>query len=62
MVSLQLLDPSAWRMAADGGVLREENVIVLEARSIMYSLLPVKRSATHVFFFFSDEDENPGLS
>ena len=32
-VSLQLLDPSEWKLAAFGGFLREDNII-LEARSI----------------------------
>ena len=37
-VSLQLVDPSEWKLAAYGGFWREENVIVLEARSILYAL------------------------
>ena len=34
-VSLQLLDPSKWMLAACGAVFREENIRVLEARSIL---------------------------
>ena len=33
-VSVQLLDPSEWKLTAYGGFFREENIIVLEARSI----------------------------
>ena len=33
-VSLQLLDPSEWRLTACGGLLCEGNIIILEARSI----------------------------
>ena len=32
-VSLQLLIPYEWKLVADGGFFREENIIVLEARS-----------------------------
>ena len=34
-VSLHLLDPSEWKLAAYGGFFREENIIILEARSIL---------------------------
>ena len=34
-VSLQLRDPSKWSLAVLGGFFREENIIVLEERSIM---------------------------
>ena len=37
-VSLQLLDPSERRLAAYGGFFREGNIIVLEARSILYAV------------------------
>ena len=37
-MSLQLLDPSGWKLAAYGGFFREENIIVLEARSILYAV------------------------
>ena len=38
-VSLQLLDPSEWRLVAYGDLFREEkNSIVLEARSILYAV------------------------
>ena len=37
-VSLQLLDPSEWKMAAFGGFFREENITILEARSILYAV------------------------
>ena len=33
-VSLQLSDPSKWTVAACRGFFREENILVLEARSI----------------------------
>ena len=36
VVSLQLLDPSGWTLTAHGGFFREENIVVLEARSILY--------------------------
>ena len=36
-VSLQLLDPSEWQLAAYGAFCREENIIILEARSILYA-------------------------
>ena len=35
---LQLLDPSEWTLAAYGGFFREENIIVLEARVLMYAV------------------------
>ena len=35
---LQFLDPSEWRLAAYGGFFREENIIVLEARSILFAV------------------------
>ena len=34
-VSLQFLDPSQWKLAAYGGFFREENILVLEGRSIL---------------------------
>ena len=34
-VSLQLLDPSEWMLAACGAVFREENITLLDARSIL---------------------------
>ena len=34
-VWLQLLDPPEWKLAAYGGFFREENNIILEARSIL---------------------------
>ena len=37
-VSLQLLDPTEWKLVAYGGFVREENIIVLEARSILYAV------------------------
>ena len=37
-VSLRLLYHSKWRLAAYGGFSREENIIVLEARSILYAV------------------------
>ena len=37
-VSLQLLDPSEWRLAAYCVFCREENIIVFEARSILYAV------------------------
>ena len=37
-VSLQLLDPSKWRLAAYGGFCREESIKLLEARSILYAV------------------------
>ena len=37
-VWLQLLDPSAWKLAAYRGIPREENILVLETRSILYSV------------------------
>ena len=37
-VSLQLLDPSEWRSAAYGRFFREQNIIVLEARFILYAV------------------------
>ena len=37
-VSFQLLDPSAWKMAAYGGFFRGDNIIVLEARSILFAV------------------------
>ena len=37
-VSLQLLDPSEWRLAAYGGFFREENITVLGAPSILYAV------------------------
>ena len=37
-VSLQLLDPSKWKLAAYGGFFRDVNNIVLEVRSIMYAV------------------------
>ena len=37
-VSLQLLDPSKWRLAAYDCFFREENIIILEARSILYAV------------------------
>ena len=36
-VSFQLLDPSEWKLAAYGGSFREENIEVLDARSILYA-------------------------
>ena len=36
--SLQLGDPSEWKLAALGGYFREENTIILEARSILYDV------------------------
>ena len=36
-VSLQLLDPSECGLAAYGGFFREENIIILEAHSILYA-------------------------
>ena len=38
-VTFQLLDPSEWKLAAYGGFFREENMKVLEARSLMYAAL-----------------------
>ena len=35
-VSLHILDPSKWTLTACGGFFREENIIVLGARSILY--------------------------
>ena len=35
-VSSQLLDPLEWGLAAYGSFFREENIVVLEARSILY--------------------------
>ena len=37
-VSLQLLDPSERRLAASGGFCRNENIIVLEARSALFAV------------------------
>ena len=37
-VSLQPVNPSEWRLAAYGGFLRDENIIVVEARSILYAV------------------------
>ena len=37
-VSLQIWDPSEWRLAAYGGFFREENHIILEARSILHAV------------------------
>ena len=37
-VWLQLLDPSEWKLAAYCGFFREENIIILEARSILYAV------------------------
>ena len=37
-LSLHLLDLSKWILAACGGFFREENIIVLEARSILYAV------------------------
>ena len=37
-MSLQLLDPSEWSLGACGGLFREENIIALEARSILYAV------------------------
>ena len=36
--SLELLDPSEWKLAAYGGFFREENIAVLEARSILHAV------------------------
>ena len=37
-VSLQLLDPSEWKVAGYGGFFREENITGFEARSILYAV------------------------
>ena len=37
-VSLQILDSSEWRLAAYSGFFREENITLLEARSILYAV------------------------
>ena len=37
-VSLQLLGPSEWKLTAFCGFFREETIIVLEARSILYAV------------------------
>ena len=37
-VSLQLLDPSEWRLTVYGGFFRDENTITLEARFILYAV------------------------
>ena len=36
--ALQLLDPTEWRLAAYGGFFREEHIVVLEARTILYAV------------------------
>ena len=43
-VSLQLLDRSEWKLAANGGFFREENIMVLEARSILCAVGHADRS------------------
>ena len=43
-VSVQLLDPSEWKLTAYGGSFREENIGVLEARSILYAVRYVENS------------------
>ena len=47
-VSLQLLDPPEWKLTACGGFFREENITVLEARSILYAVL-VRGNASSSF-------------
>ena len=37
-VTVQLLDPSEWRLAAYGAFFRDENIIILEARSFLYAV------------------------
>ena len=37
-VSLQLLNPSQWKWSRTVGFFRDENIIVLEARSILYAV------------------------
>ena len=37
-VSVQFQDPSEWKLTAFGGFFREENVVVLEARSILFAV------------------------
>ena len=37
-VSLQLVNPSEWRLAACCGFFRDESIIILEARSILYAV------------------------
>ena len=37
-VPLQLLDPEEWKLAAFGGFFREEIIIILDARSILYAV------------------------
>ena len=37
-MSLQLLNPSEWKLAAYGGFFREANIIILEARSILHGV------------------------
>ena len=37
-VSLQLLDPSEWKLAAFGGFFREENIIIIEVLSILHAV------------------------
>ena len=58
--SVQLLDPSEGRLAAHGGFLREENIEVLEARSILYAVRfagniypPGRLPLRHVYIAFS---------
>ena len=34
----QLVDPSEWKLEAFGGFFHEENIVVLEARSILYAV------------------------
>ena len=53
-VSLQLLDPSEWKLAAYGGFFREENVI-LEARSILHAVRYAEsNSPLGLFLILSD--------
>ena len=37
-MSLQLVDRSEWRLVAYGGFFRAENIIIIEARSILYAV------------------------
>ena len=54
-VSLQLLDPSEWKLAAFGGFFRKENITIIEVLSILHAVRHAENRCPPVrFLIISD--------